>query len=897
MPADSGYMTIGTPEEHLDVRLVGHTHWDREWYHPAARFRERLVTLIDGLLERADDVPFLLDGQTVVLEDYLAVRPERAADLSRALRSGRFEAGPWFVLADGLLPGGEALVRNLQAGRRTLTRLRARAPGVLYCPDAFGHPGVLPLLATEFGLAVAVVWRGYGGRRWPPGDTVRWRAADGSETLLYHLPPDGYEFGAALPRDEDGAAQRWAAARQVLAARATLGVTLWPAGADHHAPPADLNARIALLGRVALPDRVVPATLGTFAEELVGRAAGRRLPVVRGELRDSYGYAWTLQGTLGARAGLKRRAAAVERFLLRDVEPWAALAFLRRGRSRGADLAAAWRPLLLCQPHDTLCGCVIDEGARAMATRLDDARAVGSEVRDRSVDDLLDHDPVIAREHSADWSPRLVIRNRSARVRSGLAEVEVDVVLGDVPVGPASAGAPAPAGRRPSVRLGPPVGAVQPIARELVFVREESPEHYPRNRLVERRRMLAWVENVPALGMVLAPIDRGRARRAPVSVAVRAVGLTLENGLLRVEVLGGRIRLERADGAVRDDLLGFELEGERGDLYTHSGIPGTHRLARLSGARQVMGGPLRGELVTRWEVGIPARVVRGAAGKVRRLPASRLRLRARLQLDAGAPFVRVLVDGDNRASDLRLRAVFRTGVHAGSHWADAAFSPVERTRLEVPAEDAVRETPPPTAPLHRYVSSFDDRQGCTVYSDGLTEYECTHDGRVCVTLVRAVGELSRADIPERPGHAGWPVETPLAQSQGPFQASFAVMPHGPRTPDTVAAIERRSDDILLPLVGHTWRTAIVPPESVSGVTLDGEGMASSAIVESQDGKWIVLRCANVLETAGWARWTVPGAREARLARLDEMPLGVVPVVREQVSVEVPPRGVLTLLVR
>jgi alpha-mannosidase len=32
------------------VHVVPHTHWDREWYHPAGRFRQRLVALVDELL-------------------------------------------------------------------------------------------------------------------------------------------------------------------------------------------------------------------------------------------------------------------------------------------------------------------------------------------------------------------------------------------------------------------------------------------------------------------------------------------------------------------------------------------------------------------------------------------------------------------------------------------------------------------------------------------------------------------------------------------------------------------------------------------------------------------------------------------------------------------------------
>src|SRR5215831_7627923 len=123
------------------VYVLAHTHWDREWYLPAGRFRQRLIVLIDELLDGDEPrSPFLLDGQAVVLDDYLDVRPERASDLAAALQDGTIEAGPWYVLADELIPSGEALVRNLLAGRRVLRRFGAVAPLVLYCPDSFGHP-------------------------------------------------------------------------------------------------------------------------------------------------------------------------------------------------------------------------------------------------------------------------------------------------------------------------------------------------------------------------------------------------------------------------------------------------------------------------------------------------------------------------------------------------------------------------------------------------------------------------------------------------------------------------------------------------------------------------------------------------------------------------------------
>src|SRR5207247_1170698 len=146
--------------------LIPHTHWDREWYLPRAAFHARLVAMFDVLLERrqADGGfrSFLLDGQTILVEDYLRARPERDSEIKALVKTGRLQVGPWYVLADELIPSGESLIRNLLLGAADAERLGGRLD-VLYSPDAFGHPAVLPSLAREFGIKCGVLWRGLVG--------------------------------------------------------------------------------------------------------------------------------------------------------------------------------------------------------------------------------------------------------------------------------------------------------------------------------------------------------------------------------------------------------------------------------------------------------------------------------------------------------------------------------------------------------------------------------------------------------------------------------------------------------------------------------------------------------------------------------------------------------------
>lgn len=883
----------------LTLHVVTHTHWDREWYRTASEFRLGLVALVDEVLDGGAGERFLLDGQAIVLRDYLSVRPDRSGDLVRALAAGQVEAGPWYVLGDNLIPGGESLVRNLLAGREEVTRLGGRTPAVLYCPDAFGHPAALPVLAAGFGIPVCIVWRGYGGAPWPPGDSARWRGDDGSEVLLHHLAPDGYELGANLPHAPDAVRATWTRLRAVLSPRATLGIALLPNGADHHAVQAHRADALAALSAVAAPDDVIDGTLQHFADALVARAAGVALPVVRGELRHSPDYVWSLQGTFGTRAAQKRAHAMAERLLVHHVEPLAALAWWRDARSRRHEARALWRTLLACQPHDTLCGCSIDVVADTMDHRLDTVTRAGRLAARRAALARLGHDPVAARSVVDEWQPAVVLWNPVPRRRGGICELEVDEPLGVVAVGPGSAGQALPPASTRGVRLGAGVVAQQELSRELVHVREESPRHYPRNALVLRRRVLAFVDEVEGMGMKTVAIDRGRPRARAVEHPVVATADSLDNGRCRIWVDdAGALCVAMADGTVLRDVLGLEVVGDRGDLYTHSPIEGTSAAGRIVRHRVIRRGPLRGELRLSMRAVLPARSLATATGLAVTRRATPVTVTVDVQLDAGAARVVLSVHGEHLAEDCRVRLTVRSGVTDPDVWADAAFGEVSRAPIaaaQALAPGTAREAAVRTAPLHRYVSLCAPDHGVTLFGDGLAEYEATRDGTIAITLVRAVGDLSRHDLPERPGHAGWPVATPKAQSPGPFAARFAIFTHGPRTDDARCAVRRAMEDFLLPLVGETWGSATTPPAAVAGLTLHGDGLALSSCKEGEDGRRLVVRCVNLLDRAVDGAWQLAGVRQAWLARLDETPLGALGVRDGCVAFRAPPRGVVTVL--
>jgi hypothetical protein len=473
-----------------------------------------------------------------------------------------------------------------------------------------------------------------------------------------------------------------------------------------------------------------------------------------------------------------------------------------------------------------------------------------------------------------------------------VAVLEIEEFIADVPVGPGSAptlvAEAAPVAERVPVVDG--LGPLQVLSRSVRYSRTESPRHYPDNDLVVVTRVAAWIADAPAYGIASHSIRAAsESRRRSNTARVRATRRSLENDVLAIAVRpDGTVSLdERETGRRIASLLAFIDEGDEGDLYTPAPRPRSVAV-EFRGVRLVHRGPLRGELALRYRV-VDRSIGRGPPD---------VELTVNLVLDAGASFARISVCGENHRENHRLRIVVGGDVVPSEVWADAAFGAVRRDRLLIGDAEAAVEQAPPTAPLHRYVSTFNASAGFTLFSDGLAEYESREDGSLLVTLVRAVGELSRNDLPERPGHAGWPSPTPEAQCQGPFEAGFAVMLHGPRVASTIDAIERAADNFLCPLTGTTLRSALRLPAPVSGVELRGSGLGFSTIKESEDGGWLVLRCINLLDESVDGAWRLPfDIREARLARLDETTISdLVPDAR-QIVVRASPRGIVTILAR
>ena len=889
------------------VVLYHHTHWDREWWATFQAFRFRLVQTLDRLLDTLEADPgftcFVLDGQTIVLEDYLEVRPEQRERLVGLVRAGRIHVGPWYVLADQFLTSGEAVIRNLWLGERLARRLGVENRRVGYLPDQFGHIAQMPQLLRGFGIESAVVWRGFGAP--PPADRLPaappleyprrfhadgsypdamrsefwWEAPDGTRVLGVYLALEYYRghFKPSVPADE-----RSRQFVEYMRPYSTTDAILEPYGGDHLPVDPRLPAIVAELAEQLAPEGI-EYSIGSLEEyvEHVRRSAPELDVVWRGEGRAYGRRAHLLPGVLSTRLHLKRANRDAQVQLERYAEPFQAFEWQQGGRYEQEYLWTAWRHLVQNHPHDSICGCSIDQVHREMLWRFAQAQQAGELLA------LDAQERLAARMAPAPGEPEgaqaVVVFNPLNWTRTEAVSVLVDPRLGVEPahwrlLDAAGKEVPFQARPLPGGRL---LRTDSADWTEVTFAVRDLPGFgYRRFRFEARERALELGRVRPYT--VLGDVARDKGAAATTGLAIGPGRLENEHLVVTVDEGDGTLAVvDRASGLEWRGLNALLDGGDAGDTYNHSAPLGDQLLRWRGRARLtwIEKGPARATLrVTRaWS--LPAGLSEDRDSRASdEVPAV---IHCDVTLAAGARRVDIRTHFVNGARDHRLQACFPLGAPVATSAAESAFTVVERpTRLPA-GERGSAEPAVPEHPQQAFASVSDGARGLTIANRGLPEFSATEDGELRLTLVRSVGWLSRDDLLSRVGGAGPAIATPEAQCLGEVEARYSIIPHAGGWEVAGAAREAHAFNAEpaavavvpqgLPLP-HP-RPAVertLPPE---GHLLEVEGdVMVTAVKRAEDNPWLVVRLVNLGSAPATARVRpAGGARRAFLLDLREQP--------------------------
>jgi mannosylglycerate hydrolase len=207
---------------------------------------------------------------------------------------------------------------------------------------------------------------------------------------------EGYGNGADLPADNPEQFTRIVEEKgNALSMLSAISDLLIMYGTDHMEPPANTSAAIAYADKRLRDTHVLHSTLEHYvtAVSTAIKKQNIELPTVVGELRASRRI-HLLPGVLSTRIWIKQRNHAAESLLTHWAEPYTNWQEMITGRNSGTLanksglLNQTWHLLMENHPHDSICGCSIDQVHTEMKVRFDQVEQVGEEITRQALESL-----------------------------------------------------------------------------------------------------------------------------------------------------------------------------------------------------------------------------------------------------------------------------------------------------------------------------------------------------------------------------------------------------------------------------------------------------------------------------------------------------------------------------
>ena len=721
------------------IHVVAHTHWDFEWYFTRQEAKVQFAFHMDEVfaaLENNDLNYYVLDGQMSILEDYLALFPEKEALVRKFVAQKRLFIGPWYTQIDEMVTSGESIVRNLRLGMESANNLGGTME-IGYLPDTFGQSQDMPKIYKGLGMDKAIFWRGI-----PPEIDARyfyWTSNDGSKVLTANIH-DGYVAGSELI-DQDNFMDLVKKTEK----NSNVDHTVLPTGGDQRPVDFNLKERIALANQAQDRVEFVESNYENFFTEI----QDEELPHFSGEFVEP-SVSKIHRGIYSSRADLKRLYDQLERIMTYQVEPLHAVANEKGLETKQGLIDEVWEIIALGQAHDSSGACNSDKTNADIRQRGINALQQAESLRNY----LLRKMSISVAENSEDdlfmWNPLPFavdeIREFELTTKEASFELRDD--------------------------------ENKPVNFDILEQKEKNAAVLRRNEEEMTKEhyyvtTIACPVNIPAMDWVqyqvvecdeAVEIDRREDRQ-------------IENDLFAISMEDSGLALyDKKKDKTYESFLTVEDGGDEGDNYDFS--PAYHDWILDLNFTDAAVEAVRGELISSLHLKGQWDLPYDLEARKEKLLNTEIPYELTLELVKDKPGIKISLKVDNQAKDHRLRLVFNTDVKADYSYADTPFGiidrPVEEEKLATWKEIGYKEEPTSLRPMIHFANTHSDETSWTFLGKGAKVFQLIGEDfdRMAVTILRGVGYLGRPDMLRRPGDASGLqtryVETPDSQLIGEY---------------------------------------------------------------------------------------------------------------------------------
>ncbi|MCY9864622.1 mannosylglycerate hydrolase [Vibrio coralliirubri] len=743
------------------VHITPHMHWDREWYFTTEESRILLVNNMEEIMNRLESDPeykyYVLDGQTAVLEDYFAIKPENTERVKALVEAGKLIIGPWYSQTDTMQVSGESIVRNMMYGIRDCMKF-GDAMKIGYLPDSFSMSSQLPMIYNGFDITRAMFWRGCSERHGTNKTEFLWQSNDGSEVTAQVLPL-GYAIGKYLPQDEEGLRARLDKYFPVLEKPSVTKDILLPNGHDQMPIQKDIFEVMDKL-REIYPDREFSMSRYEEVFEKV-EAVRDQLDTIKGEFNDGK-YMRVHRTISSTRMDIKLIHAEIENKIVNILEPLASIAWTLGFEYHHGLIEKMWKESMKNHAHDSIGCCCSDKVHAEILNRYILADDMATNLIHFYKRKIVDHMP------DREGCDKLAMFNLSPYEREEVVNTTITIRAQEFSIFDENEN-PVEYFIRDKRQIDP--GKVD---RQIVHYGNYDP--FMEFDIQIKR-------TVPAMGFTTLHIQGNE--KGAVKVAEQKDYL-LENEYYRINVNdnGTLTIFDKETEQVFDQVLRLEDGSDDGDEYDYS--PSRQEWLLYSDEFPVETSIDHQGFQSVANIAFRMKVPANLAEREERTGQNGfIEAQCQVVLKQGSRRIEVRMELDNQADDHRVRVLVPTPFVSETVVADNQFGcitrPTNDPAMAVWEEEKWKEAPVPVYQLMNFAALENGKAGMAIMSNGLREFEVIasqgDDNRdtFALTLFRGIGVLGKEELLLRPGRpSGIKIPTPDSQVRGKLVCEFTL---------------------------------------------------------------------------------------------------------------------------
>ncbi|WP_414043966.1 glycoside hydrolase family 38 C-terminal domain-containing protein [Macrococcus sp. EM39E] len=723
-----------------NVHIVPHMHWDREWYFSTEESRILLVNNMEEIfekLEKEKDYPYyVLDGQTAIIEDYLAVKPENEERLRRLVQAGKIIVGPWYSQTDEMVVGAESITRNLLYGIKDSKKF-GNPMMIGYLPDSFGQSAQLPKILNGFKIDKAMFWRGTSERHGTNKTEFIWNT-EPNYKVTTQLLPLGYAIGKYLPTEKNALSKRMEKYLPVLDRGATGEHILLPNGHDQMPVQKNIHEVINSLHELYPERKFFLSNYDNLFEEIMKNT----LPEISGEFIDGK-YMRVHRSIFSTRMDIKSINARIENKITNVLEPLATIAYNLGFEYQHGLIELIWKEIMKNHAHDSIGCCCSDKVHREILNRFYLAeektdqlinfykRKITDAIKNESQDDLLTLFNLSLESKTEVITTDVITKMENFIIQDFKGNtVNYDLIQKEI--------------------IDPGL-----IDRQIVHYGDYEPFY---------KYTIQLIETIPAMGYKAFKIVN---ENKDISNIKETTNLTTQYFDIEINKNGTINILDKEFNELYTNVLALENVGDDGDEYDFSPLENERfELEQKLLSSNIYETSNEYKIVLKVSLDLPVDLEsRKTDGEtVENLVLITLTLG---KLDRN---INIKINIDNKSKDHRLRMLFPTNVNNKFSFSDNQFGEIKRSVID----DAINvwekedwdERPDTIYPFLSYVSSKQDDKNVTVISNSTREYQFVGESfeDIAITLFRSIGVLGKENLVRRPGRpSGIKMPTPDSQ--------------------------------------------------------------------------------------------------------------------------------------